>query len=485
MNRGVKILSVLLVVFSINFNVFSQQDNTLFFMHELPQANFVNPAVAATCKLFVGFPALSSVAANYSNTALSLQDALVKKGDSLYWNPDNVVSNLHGKELITSDVNLTLFTMGLHFKRYYFTFSVNERATVYNMIQSEMIELAWEGNTRFAGDQANVSGTRVNAGNFHEFAFGASTDINDRFRLGVRTKFLFGLGNVYTPKTTGYIFTDENSYALNLLLSSEIRSSLPLDVEVDEDGKVTDVDIRDDASFSNYFMNFHNFGIALDAGFIFKTDDKTTISGSLLDFGGIFWNTELNRFISDGVISYAGTTKDTEFDDPDYFQILVDSLVDIVTPVLDSSGYMGPLVPKVYVGATREISGHLNAGVLVRTEIYRNRLHPSLTLSANTFNYKTLNASISYTIQNGEFTNIGAGIGLKAGPVHFHIISDNIPGFFRLDNTRNLNIRFGLSFVPGCDEKFKTKSSSKSKDIRAIPCYYSPYKSDRKKPRKR
>jgi hypothetical protein len=127
----------------------------------------------------------------------------------------------------------------------------------------------------------------------------------------------------------------------------------------------------------------------------------------------------------------------------------------------------------------------------VRSEIYHNRLHPSLTLSANTFNFKVFNASVSYTVQNGEFTNIGAGIGVKAGPVQLHLISDNIPGFFMLDNTRNVNIRFGLSFIPGCDEKVKpaSKPSSRgggySKGIRPLPCSYSPYKTQKSKKRRR
>jgi hypothetical protein len=37
----------------------AQQSNTLFFMHSLPESNFINPAVQNSCKLFIGLPALS------------------------------------------------------------------------------------------------------------------------------------------------------------------------------------------------------------------------------------------------------------------------------------------------------------------------------------------------------------------------------------------------------------------------------------------
>jgi len=474
-----RLLKIYLLFTFLCFNtiVYAQQDNTLFFMHELPQANFVNPAVPSTCKLFIGFPALSSVHANYSNTAFTFKDAFTKgsNGDSLYFNADKIVSQINGKELITSDVNLTLFTMGIHVNEYYLTFSVNEKASTYNMIASDVIKLGWNGNTRFLGNQASATGTRINGINYHEFAFGASKDLGLKWRVGVRAKVLFGLGNVYTPNTRGTLFTDKNTFVLNLLLNSKINSSLPVDVTVDEDGKLEDITIRDDVTAINYLLNFNNFGIGADFGFIYRKDEKTTISGSLLDFGAIFWSKDVNSFVSEGSITYSGTTEDGDFNDPDYFIQLTDSLKQMYTPVLSPGGFMNPLVPKIYLGATRNINKHINAGVLVRSEVYRNRLHPSLTLSANTFNYRMLNASVSYTLQNGEFTNIGAGIGVKLGAVHLHVISDNIPGFFSLDNTRNANIRFGLSFVPNCDEKFKT-SPAGSNGIRPIPCYYSPYK---------
>ena len=37
-------------------SVQAQQNNTLFFMHSFPEANFVNPAVQIDCGIFVGLP---------------------------------------------------------------------------------------------------------------------------------------------------------------------------------------------------------------------------------------------------------------------------------------------------------------------------------------------------------------------------------------------------------------------------------------------
>jgi hypothetical protein len=476
------LLHILLGLFLWSSSLKAQQDNTLFFMHELPQANFVNPAVPSTCKWFIGFPVLSSVHANYSTTAFAFNDALTNRplSDSLYFNPDRVVNNLKGKELITSDINLTLFTMGVHHKDYYFTFSLNEKATTYNMVPAEMVQLAWDGNHPFAGQNVKANGLRLNGNHYREFAFGASKDMNDRWRLGVRMKVLFGLGNVYTPGTKGNFFTDQNSYALNLMLDSKVRSSLPIDVTTDENGQVSEVNFREDVSIMSYLFNFSNVGAGLDFGFVHRRDDRTTISGSLLDLGTIFWSKDVTTFESQGSFAYSGTGTDSNFDDLSFNQML-DSLQQVFRPSPGSGGYLSPLVPKAYLGVTRNLNNHLNFGVLGRTELYNNRLHPSLSISVNTYAHEIVNASFSYTLQNGEYTNFGAGVGVKMKAVHWHLMSDNIAGLFNMANTRNVNIRFGLSLIPACSERIKPVSS-----IRALDCYYSPYKhTGKKKKRKR
>jgi len=463
-------LFILLTIFSFNV-ARSQQDNTLFFMHELPQANFVNPAVSSTCKLFIGMPALSSIAANYSNTAFTVREGFTTKegSDLWYFDPDKIVSKSGGKELITSDIDVTLFTMGIHVKKYYFTFSINEKARTYNMVTADALKLGWEGNTRFRGGQASANGIRINGNSYHEFAFGASKTISSSWRLGARAKILFGLANVYTPKTNGYLFTDNRTFALNFLLDSKINTSLPIEkVVTDDNGKVTDIVFRDGYTAKDFLLNFHNFGLGVDLGFIHPIDSKTTLSGSLLDIGTIFWKKDINKFQTDGSLAYSGLNPGNGFNS---LEDLTDSLIKMVTPVHDSISnvFSSPLVPKLYLGVTRKIHPHINAGVMIRTELYRNKLHPSLTISANTFNYKILNASVSYTIQNGEFTGIGAGVGVKAGPVQLHLISDNIPGLFMLDNTRNVNIRFGLSFVPRCDKRYEPITFNEQG---AIPCNF-------------
>ena len=40
----------------LSISAYSQQSNTLYMMHDVPQSNLLNPAVQLNCKLFIGVP---------------------------------------------------------------------------------------------------------------------------------------------------------------------------------------------------------------------------------------------------------------------------------------------------------------------------------------------------------------------------------------------------------------------------------------------
>lgn len=445
-------------------------------MHDLPQSNFVNPAVPAKCKFVIGFPALASVHANYSNTALTFKEAFDKDPitDSLYLKPSKVISGLNKRELIASEFHLTWFNLGFYINDYYLTFAINEKVSTYNIFPKEIMELGWKGNSAFLGRQAGFDGLRVNANHYREFAFGLSKETNSGWRWGARAKLLFGMANVYTPKTNGYLYTDRNTFNLDTYLNSKVHASFPMDVTTDDEGYISDIEVKEDFSASNYLLNTKNMGLGLDFGFICDLNDRLTLSGSLIDLGYINWQDETNTFTSNGHFSYAGTGTDSDFNTMDDLSHLGDSLKNIFSPKPTTGPYTSPLVPQIYLGATADLTSFLNAGLLFRSEFFRSKYHPSVTISANTYGFKRLNVSLSNTIGNGTIFNPGAGMGVQLGIFQLHALCDNFAAFLDPLDTRNVNFRFGLSFVPGCNKK-NMKKKAASNGIEALPCYYNYY----------
>ncbi len=483
MQQQIRYIVLVLLCFNGGL-VIAQQNLTLFQMHDVPQANYVNPAVQYQCKWIVGLPGLASVHANYNNSAFALNEGLRydSSTDSSYLNFDGVMGQLNNTEIVQSSVYYTPLYAGFWLKDNWITLSITEKITSYNTVPKEAAELLWYGNTPFVGRQASIDGLRLNGLHYREYALGIAREVSERLTLGLHAKLLFGKGTVYMPKTQGSLSTNANNFNLLIDLDTKIHTSFPIDIELDDEGYVENVELRDDIDWTQYMMNKKNLGVGFDFGFIYQYDEKMTFSGSLLNLGLINWGTDLNTFVSDGVFEFTGTDSSTDFNSGDYAQELNDSLRHQFLPVPDNGGFTTRLTPEVYLGATRTLTDHFNAGAVFYSRLQRNKLMPAFTLSANTFDYKRLNASLSYTAINGDYFNIGAGLGLQLGVFHLHAAADNLFGFLKLENQRMLNLRFGLSIVPRCGEPKEKEQKSKN-GISAMPCYHSPYKGEGKKKR--
>ncbi len=134
---------------------------------------------------------------------------------------------------------------------------------------------------------------------------------------------------------------------------------------------------------------------------------------------------------------------------------MIDSVMNQFRIFNTSDSYFTFLPTKLNIGATYQIHPKLNGGMLLRTELYPRRAIPSLTFSLNALQIKHLAASVSYSIMNGSYNNVGLGIGLGTHNFTFHAISDNILGFFFPQKATTANIRFGFNLQFGCREKPK------------------------------
>ena len=74
------------------------QNNSLYFMHSVPQTIHLNPAVFYHCKTYIELPILSSVRVSYANTGFGYHDAIHygsgNNADSLLIDMDNLEKKL-------------------------------------------------------------------------------------------------------------------------------------------------------------------------------------------------------------------------------------------------------------------------------------------------------------------------------------------------------------------------------------------------------
>ncbi len=459
------VLIILLLAFLISKG---QQNNTLFLMHDLPQANITNPAVSINCKLFIGIPLIGSTQLNAYSTGFAFNDIFERyNGDSLRFNPDKTLDKFSKYEIISSELHLSLISIGYKIKNNYYTFSINEKFNFYSILSKNALLLANEGNSQFIGKNTNLGGSRINAIHYREYALGWAKKMNEKLDFGVRAKLLFGKANLYTKKTNINLYTNPITYALNLVGSGELNSSFPLDITTNLDGDIEELDDIEvkDINVSKYLLNNQNLGIGFDFGMIYKLNRSTTLSASILDIGMIKWNSELQNILYSGEMDIS----DQFFSEgSNILEALNDSLFDTFQQDVNYSAYSSPLVPTIYLGVEKELANNFELGVIIRKEFFKKKQHTSFSLSANKQFAKKLSTALSYTLQNNQFNNICLGVGMKLGSVHLHALSDNIPAFFDLASARNINLRFGISILSGCNERNEYNKFNKSHG--AVPC---------------
>ncbi len=438
------------ILFSIVFSLllknlcFSQQNSTLFFMQATPQANFVNPAVRNECKWLIGLPVISSLHVNYGNSAFSANQIMDAS------NFDGVVSKAKKTNFITSELQANLLFLGFWIKESYLTFSINEKADLFATYSGDALALAWNGNTQFEGKTAKLGNTGAFLNYRREFAFGIARKASDNLDWGIRAKLLFGKLSTSMAKSNMDLHTDASTFDISITSNWQVNTSLPLVIARNKSGNYDSY--LTNGTVGGILFNRKNIGFAFDFGFVNYRDDKITIAGSILDLGFVYWASNLNSFSGIGNYAYTGNILSTN-NISNFIDDFLGNIKDDLGIKVDNKSYVSFLNPMAYLGATYAIKTDLNAGLLLSSRINRYRITTGVTLSLNkTFNKKS-SVSISYSYIYNSFKNLGAGVKLGKQPVQFYAVSDNILGFIKPFDTRNINLRLGLQINFGCNRK--------------------------------
>jgi len=491
--RSVFLSFIFLGMLVIPFTLKAQENQTLYYMG-IPQSRLMNPALQSSCGFYFGLPGLSSVYFNYSNNSFSPDD-FVFKGTGEYagslitilhpsYDIDDFLDKLPGRLYFSPEVHVQLFALGFRSGDTYFTFDITEKANLFLSLPKDFMTLLFHGNSAFVGGTADFSDLTFDMTEYRQYGMSLSKKINNRLTFGAKGKLLFGKANLSLKNADLGITIDEgNAFTHTLHSDISLNVSAPITVTTDSDGFIEDLDISEDIDTDDgifdFVLNQGNMGFAVDLGAVYNIGDYFTLSASVVDLGYINWKQDVYNFISKGTYDFEGIDLSPEFDindDRDLDDVadaMLDSIADIFKPLSQEEAYITMLPTKVYLGGTFNVSEKLNLGLLSRSQIYKGKIQQALTISANTNLGNALMTSVSYTMSNNSYNNLGVGLSFRGGPFQFYFVSDHIPVTFNKyqfeDNgdvtsipfptdLKRINIRFGLNFVFGCNPKrFKDK----------------------------
>jgi hypothetical protein len=435
----------------------AQQDFTLYNMNVVPQRAYLNPAFQpGTGKITVGLPVLSSEYLNVSNSGFRYSDVIKHRSDdSLYVDFDNLLSKLAQNNYLSVTFRPDIFSFGIKVKKNYISFNVTEKIDVRFRYPKNFMEFVWKGNGALLDKEMNFN-FGLDFSHYREYALGAARDINDKLSVGVKLKYLYGMENLYTKKSDITLTTDSKDYAITAKANIDINSS---GLDKDTTGK--------GFNLSDYAFKRKNNGAGIDLGAVYKATDKFTLSASILDLGFIKWNDAPTNYVSHDANSHF-TYKGFELNQlinsdssntKDIGKALGDSLAKKFKIDTLHHAYTTKLSSQVYLGANYNTSEKGTAGVILYGQVFDHTVHPGIAFSYNHKLFNWLSLSASYSAYNRNISNIGIGAAFTGGPVQLYIVTDNILGMIFPQNTKNIQVHFGINLLFGRKKDAKVEET--------------------------
>ncbi|MFH1320167.1 MAG: DUF5723 family protein [Bacteroidota bacterium] len=451
--------SLICVIFLLTCEIgVSQQDLTLYNIHAIPQLRYTNPAFSPACKFHIGLPVISSIYLNLNHNGFVFADLVEKRAfDSIYINMDNVINKLEETNYLSAAAQVDLLSFGFKVKANYFFFNITEKVFIRFSYPKDLVKLFWKGNAVFIGETADFSGIDINATHYREHGLGMSRDLNEKLTIGGKLKYLYGMENISSEISELSLYTAPNTYEL----------TGKADLLINASGSFTDSLVAFETG--DLLYKNKNNGFAIDLGAAYKLNDKFSFSASLIDLGYIKWKTNVKNYTTeDASFTFKGVDLNTFIgsSETDPFGTIIDSLKSAYEVQESSSEYKDGLTPRVYLGGAYKLNENNNIGLLLQGEIFRKSLYPSLTVSFNNQVGRWLSSSLSYSILNRSYNNIGLGLSLNLGFFQIYVVSDNLLYLFnlvRVNNiilpykAKNVHLRTGINLTFGRKEKDRDK----------------------------
>lgn len=456
--RQAHTFSLLLFLLFSWANVLQAQPNTLYFMKGIVQTKDLNPARPGIERgFYISLPVFSKVDFSVNANNWSYND-LIHPGsgemsDSLVWDFNNYLSSIDKNNFVMESAALTLVDIGWKKGKEFYGFSWSEREYAEPFFSENLVNVLYKGNWPSLGSTYHSGYFGVSGAHYREFAFTYAKEVTKKMSVGITGKLLFGMSGIKTSGLNLVAGMPKSGNEIDLGASGQAFISAPVEFRlVNERGYKLYTKNQYDPS--TYFTNFGNPGFAVDLGFSNKVSKEFEFSVSLLDLGYISWEKDVTAFTESGHFLFRGINLDepankppTTTDADGLFRALRDSMRNTFLPLMTNRDFTTLLPVKLYVAGEYVVNEDFTVGGLVRVRMFNNMLHSSFTASANAKMSKSLSLSASYSMMEDTYDNFGLGAALRAGKVQFYAASDNIISFFKLSNTRNTNLRFGINLI--------------------------------------
>ncbi len=402
---------------------FPINDQTLYFMNQLPLNHTVNPTYQTSENfLYIGLPLLSSGHVNYEYSRGIMNAGNIKK----------IADRLSDYEIFGVSASHRYIDLGLQIKDFYFTIGAESKFVGGINVYKDAVKLMLIGDSAFLSDPViNLEKSHIQEYNYQEISVGVSKYFKDwNLTLGGKLKYLIGQHHAsvqFDPisRWEGTNHQIAGQFAVTGTVASAVEPTYTT---------LEDVDFKNQyfgksfAYFTSLFsvVPTQGHGLAIDFGasVTLLESKKLTFSISFLDLGFIYWNNA--RKIITETPYIVGETSQLQDKDPSFNLNYLHSYLQKIPIVEEKQSSFMRLAGRLYVGGSYCLTSKLNIGALFGLSSYTGiRYDPSATFSLNTQNLP-INISTSYTLKNNRYGNLGIGLQIGDRGIQFHFIAENL-----------------------------------------------------------
>jgi hypothetical protein len=468
-------LVFLAILLSMGF-ISAQNKQLLYDFYETPQSLLLNPGVKTPYKWHAGIPVISGIAVQAGSSGITVNDLFANDGlnftDKVR---DRVVNGLSDRDEFGAGFQIDILNIGFRNANRpedYYSFGMYGEFSVTQYWPKDLAILAFEGNANNLNRRFNLSDITAYSEGVNVFHFGINRKVSDKLRLGARGKIYSSIFNAKSTSNKGYFVTTQGE-------NNILRNTLVADVQVQTSG-LNEIEESEDSNTSigslllgrAFFGG--NLGLGFDVGFTYKINDRTFLTGSLLDVGFIHHTKDVKNFTLEGTASNEGIEiiLPESFNDlnSDIWQNLVDDIEAQIPFETNSDSYVTLRPIKLnasirynfgeqnqktedcYCGTSvvdndspfdykNAVGGHLyiinkpKGPQAALTAFYQKRIGNALAIKA------------TYTADKFTYTNIGLGLNFQAGPVNFYILGDNLLGYQNIPDSHYASLQFGFNII--------------------------------------
>ncbi len=450
--------------------VSAQQVNTLYFMNNVQERGNYNPAFQSVHGFWIDIPVMPNFRMNFGNNSFAMEDVLIHKTIN---GKDSLITPLHPaadrdafydelKNNTKLDFGFTFNILNFGFKvkqKNYFTFGINERLSMTGSIPKDFFSLLLYGTPTEGSRTFDFSDLGLDVTAYTEFSAGYSRVVNDRLTLGGKVKYLIGQANLSTKVNKLKLTGGADQWTVEG--DGDLRVSAPkLDIPIDENGDIVykDIDMQK-LAFGDVFTS--NWGLGLDLGATYTILKNLQLSAAVTDLGFIRWSENATQAHANGGYTFDGIHYNLYDNMGDKVDTIRNNFENAFGKSGDYESYTTMLSTRLNVGAEYALwKNRIGFGLLSSTLFAPKMINTSWTASAN-FRPKTwFSTTVSYSIADGMYDNLGVGLQFRLAPWNMYIAMDRIPlhlakkSYVPYD-TKHVNLQVGMVFELGWKIKKK------------------------------